>query len=115
MIVFGVVLMVTTPVYSWYALMLLALVALSGRVEWLPMVLGAGLSMVGALLVTDGVAVHRIVYSIAAAATGVLLLATAWRTRRAAVNRSPSTASPSATSPTGSPSTASLSSRHGQA
>ncbi len=89
-VVFGVVLMVTTPVYSWYALMLLALVALSGRVEWLPMVLGAGLSMVGALLVTDGVQAHRIVYSIAAAVTGVLLLATAWRARRAAAASAPS-------------------------
>jgi hypothetical protein len=85
-IVFGVVLMVTTPVYSWYALMLLALVALSGRVQWLPMVLGAGLSMVGALLVTDGVEMHRVVYSVAAATTGVLLLVTVWRTRRHAAD-----------------------------
>ena len=82
-VVFGVVLVVTTPVYSWYALMLLALIALSGRVEWLPMVLGAGLSMVGVLLVTDGVRMHLVVYSIAAAITALLLLATAWRSRRA--------------------------------
>ena len=81
-IVFGVVLLVTTPVYSWYALMLLALIALTGRVEWLPMVLGAGLSMVGALLVTDGVRMHLVMYSIAAASTGALLLARAYRSRR---------------------------------
>jgi Glycosyltransferase family 87 len=118
-IVFGVVLMVTTPVYSWYALMLLALVALSGRVEWLPMVLGAGLSMVGALLVTDGVQMHRVVYSIAAVTTGILLLGTAWWARRAAgpassaapssaaSSSAASSASPSASPSLGSPSAAS--------
>ena len=95
-IVFGVVLMVTTPVYSWYALILLALVAMSGRVEWLPIVLGAGLSMVGALLVTDGVQAHRIVYSIAAAATGLLLLGAVWKARQTAADPASSTASSSA-------------------
>jgi hypothetical protein len=81
-VVFGVVLIVTTPVYSWYSLILLALVAMSGRVEWLPVVLGAGLSMVGALLVTDGVRMHLICYSVAAAATAALLVRTAWRARQ---------------------------------
>ena len=35
-VVFGMVLLVATPHYGWYAAMLIALIALSGRVEWLP-------------------------------------------------------------------------------
>lgn len=38
-VVMGVVLLVTTPSYPWYALVLLALVAMSRRLEWLPLVL----------------------------------------------------------------------------
>lgn len=92
-IVFGVVLVVTTPVYSWYALMLLALIALSGRMQWLPLVLGAGLSMVGALLVTDGVRMHLVMYSVAAAATAALSVLSVVTARRVANVADPPTAS----------------------
>lgn len=34
----GVALLVTTPQYGWYAMLLLALVALTGAIEWLPVV-----------------------------------------------------------------------------
>ena len=70
---FGVVLMVTTPVYSWYALILLALVAMTGWVAWLPMVVGAGISMVGADLVPNAVTLHLICYSCATFLTLILL------------------------------------------
>ena len=70
---FGVVLMVTTPVYSWYALILLGLIAMTGWVAWLPMVFGAGISMVGANLVPNAVTLHLICYSCATFLTLLLL------------------------------------------
>ena len=70
---FGVVLMVTTPVYSWYALMLLALVAMTGWVAWLPLVVGAGISMTGVDLVSNAVTLHLICYTCATVLTLVLL------------------------------------------
>ena len=72
---FGVVLMVTTPVYSWYALILLGLIAMTGWVAWLPMVFGAGISMVGANLVPNAVTLHLICYSCATFLTLILLRA----------------------------------------
>jgi hypothetical protein len=38
----GVVFLVSTPSYGWYALLLLALIAMSGAVEWLPVALVPG-------------------------------------------------------------------------
>ena len=38
-VVMGSALLVSTPTYAWYAVVLLALVALSRRLEWLPLVL----------------------------------------------------------------------------
>ncbi|WP_375488653.1 glycosyltransferase 87 family protein [uncultured Jatrophihabitans sp.] len=42
-VVVGLALVVFTPTFGWYAGILLALVALSGAVEWLPIVLAPGL------------------------------------------------------------------------
>jgi alpha-1,2-mannosyltransferase len=38
-IVMGIAMLVLTPDYSWYVLPLLALIAMSGQLEWLPMVI----------------------------------------------------------------------------
>ena len=70
---FGVVLMVTTPVYSWYSLMLLALIAMTGWVAWLPMVVGAAISMVAVNLVSDAVTLHLICYTCATVLTLIAL------------------------------------------
>ncbi len=42
-VVGGVALLVATPEYGWYALLLLALVAVTGAIEWLPVVLAPSL------------------------------------------------------------------------
>ncbi len=44
-VVVGVALLITTPGYAWYALLLLALVAMTGRVEWLVLVLAMTVAM----------------------------------------------------------------------
>ncbi|HEX4726975.1 MAG TPA: glycosyltransferase 87 family protein, partial [Jatrophihabitans sp.] len=44
----GVGLLVATPTYSWYAVSLLALVAMTGRVEWLPLVIAPTIADLGA-------------------------------------------------------------------
>ncbi|MEP6853756.1 MAG: glycosyltransferase 87 family protein [bacterium] len=41
----GVALLVTTPGYAWYALLLLALVSMTARLEWLPLVLAMTVAM----------------------------------------------------------------------
>ncbi len=43
----GVALLVTTPTYSWYVILLLALIAMTGRVEWFPLVIGPGIAALG--------------------------------------------------------------------
>ncbi len=43
-VVMGVVLLVTTPSYPWYSLVLLAMVAMSRRLEWLPLVAAMSLA-----------------------------------------------------------------------
>jgi hypothetical protein len=43
-VVVGVAFLVFTPSYGWYAGLLLALVALTGAIEWLPLVLAATLA-----------------------------------------------------------------------
>ena len=91
-ITFGVVLMVTTPVYSWYALLLLALIAMTGRIAWLPMVAGAALNMVGATLVPHHVvAMHTVCYASATVVTLILL-----RILPAPATAAPTAAQPSA-------------------
>lgn len=41
-------LLISTPSYSWYALLLLALVSMSGRIEWLVLCITPTIGMLGA-------------------------------------------------------------------
>jgi hypothetical protein len=47
----GTALAVTTPAYPWYALLLVALVALDGQAEWLAFAAGSGRAGYGAAVV----------------------------------------------------------------
>ena len=67
-VVMGVALLVTTPTYAWYALVLLALVALSGRLEWLPLVLLMTVAMTTGPYSLGPVSLPTLCYLIAAAA-----------------------------------------------
>lgn len=44
----GLTLLIGTPSYSWYALLLLALVSMSGRIEWLVLCISPTIGMLGA-------------------------------------------------------------------
>ena len=74
-VVVGVALMVTTPGYAWYALLLLALVAMSGRLEWLSMVIAATIAMLGGPEVGDGVVLRTCCFAAGAAVTAAWLAA----------------------------------------
>ncbi|MEP7020729.1 MAG: glycosyltransferase family 87 protein [Pseudonocardiales bacterium] len=65
-VLMGAVLLVTTPVYGWYAGLLLALVVLSGALEWLPVALAPTLIYLiqGEFGLNPGMA--RVVYASAA-------------------------------------------------
>jgi hypothetical protein len=71
----GVTMFVTTPVFAWYAIPICALVALDGRVEWLSLALSVEVAMTAKLLGIDGVVAQRIGYGqalvVVAAATYV--------------------------------------------
>ena len=73
-VVVGVAFLVTTPNYSWYAALLVALVALSGAIEWLPVAFAST-----ATYLSGAIAPHSHVpnwsYLVAAGLTGVGLLA----------------------------------------
>jgi hypothetical protein len=71
----GVGLLVTTPSYSWYAVLLLALVAMTARVEWLPLAIMPTLSTLGAVDFGNGVSYRTSCYAIglAAAVAGSLI------------------------------------------
>lgn len=69
-VVTGVAFLVFTPSYGWYSGLLLALIALTGAVEWVPVVLAATLAYLihgdhdvwiyaGAMLATAGIALVR--------------------------------------------------------
>lgn len=47
-VLMGVGLLVATPTYSWYVLVLLALIALTRRLEWLPLVIAPTVASLGA-------------------------------------------------------------------
>ena len=66
-VVVGAALLVTTPSYAWYALLLLALVALTGRVEWLGVCVLPTVAMLAGPLVGNGVAVRTACYGVGAA------------------------------------------------
>lgn len=80
LLVTGTAFLLLTPGYSWYALLLIALVALDGRWEWL------GVAVAGAARYVTGRAfdtpddVGTTVYAIAA---GAVLIGWAWRRRTA--------------------------------
>ncbi|HEU5271991.1 MAG TPA: hypothetical protein VFU36_18865, partial [Jatrophihabitans sp.] len=68
-------LLVATPSYSWYAVELLVLVALTGRLEWLPLVFAPTVANLGAPSFGNGVAFRTSCYAVALAAVliGALL------------------------------------------
>ncbi|MFF1506476.1 glycosyltransferase 87 family protein [Streptomyces sp. NPDC058326] len=71
----GTAFLLLTPGYSWYALLLIALVALDGRWEWLGVALAGATAYLAAPLVGYGVATTA--YGVAAVAVGA-----GWWTRR---------------------------------
>nr|WP_262386764.1 glycosyltransferase family 87 protein [Streptomyces sp. TRM49041] len=81
LLVTGTAFLLLTPGYSWYALLLVALVALDGRWEWLPVAVAGAARYVTARAFDDREAVGTTVYAVAAA---VVLVAWAVRRRRAA-------------------------------
>ncbi|WP_336204007.1 glycosyltransferase 87 family protein [Nonomuraea sp. LPB2021202275-12-8] len=73
----GVAFLVFTPGYSWYAVLVVALVALDGRWEWLGVPLASGVAYLGA-----GADSGTIAYALAAlAVSGGLVARGAFRTR----------------------------------
>ncbi|MFD7894943.1 glycosyltransferase 87 family protein [Streptomyces sp. NPDC059743] len=84
LLVTGTAFLVMTPGYSWYALLLIALVALDGRWEWL------GIALAGAATYVTGRALGGGTGTVAYALAAVAVLA-GWavRRRRAAAGRSP--------------------------
>lgn len=72
----GVGLLVATPSYSWYAVSLLVLVAMTARVEWLPLVIAPTIANLGAQHFGNGVNYRTSCYAVALAA---VLVGTAWR------------------------------------
>lgn len=86
----GVAMLVTTPDYPWYMLMLLALLVLSGRPQWLPVVAApVVLYLAGERYPSPWL--DRGVYAVAAALTLGLLAATAGRRRSLSARPTPPT------------------------
>jgi hypothetical protein len=71
----GTVFLLMTPGYSWYALLLVALVALDGRWEWLGVAAAGAAKYVAVHLDGDSSVVGTTAYALAAAAVaaGVLI------------------------------------------
>ncbi|MFL6162911.1 MAG: glycosyltransferase 87 family protein [Jatrophihabitantaceae bacterium] len=63
----GTGLLVATPSYSWYAAELLVLVAMTGWLEWLPLVLAPTIANLGAPSFGDGVGFRTACYAVALA------------------------------------------------
>ncbi|WP_330261370.1 glycosyltransferase family 87 protein [Streptomyces sp. NBC_00539] len=85
----GTAFLLTTPGYSWYALLLVALVALDGRAEWLGVAVAGAVAYVAPRLL--GGATVQVVYGLAAA---VVLAGWAARAGRGVRSGSPRTAQP---------------------
>lgn len=83
----GTAFLLLTPGYSWYALLLVALVALDGRWEWLGVALAGATAYLATPLAGQGTATTA--YGIAAAA-----VCAGWWTRRHAEGAVPDTARP---------------------
>ncbi|MDT3395382.1 glycosyltransferase 87 family protein [Streptomyces sp. B1866] len=77
LLVTGTAFLLLTPGYSWYALLLVALVALDGRWEWLGVAVAGAASYVTALAFTDRASVGTLAYAGAAGA-----VAAGWGLRR---------------------------------
>jgi len=73
----GIGLLVATPSYSWYPVELLVLVAMTGRLEWLPLVFAPTVANLGAPSFGNGVAFRTSCYAVALA----VVLMGAWRRR----------------------------------
>lgn len=80
----GIAMLVTTPDYPWYMLMLLALAVLAGRPQWLPVVIAPSILYLAGERFTSPW-LDRGVYIAAAVLTVVLLAASARRRARRAV------------------------------
>lgn len=76
LLVTGTAFLLLTPAYSWYALLLVALVALDGRWEWLAVAAAGAVTYVTSHAFDDGATVSTTAYAVAAAA---VLTGWAWR------------------------------------
>jgi hypothetical protein len=75
----GTALVVAAPAYPWYAILLVALVALDGRAEWLAVAVAGHVVLRAADLSIDAVTAQRVSYGLAAAAVVGVGLARRWR------------------------------------
>ncbi|MGW1075870.1 glycosyltransferase 87 family protein [Streptomyces sp. NPDC002537] len=82
LLVTGSAFLLLTPGYSWYALLLVALVALDGRWEWLGVAAAGAAKYVGGRAVADPNALGTTAYAVAAAA-----VAAGWAVRRSLSRR----------------------------
>lgn len=82
----GAALLVTTPGYAWYALLLVLLVGLGARTVWLGVVAAGYLVNYSNLLHVDGRLAQRVGYGLALAA----VIAVVWSSRRSASRRTAS-------------------------
>lgn len=85
----GTAFLLMTPGYSWYALLLVALVALDGRWEWLGVAAAGAAKYVSVHLDADGGTVGTTAYALAAVA-----VFTGWITRRSRGGDAPDAAVP---------------------
>jgi alpha-1,2-mannosyltransferase len=72
-VMMGAALLIATPAYGWYAGLLLALVVMSGSLEWLPVALAPTLVYLIRLDAGGATAQCRIIYAAAALSTAVIL------------------------------------------
>nr|WP_153068772.1 glycosyltransferase family 87 protein [Streptomyces orinoci] len=77
LLVTGAAFLLTTPGYSWYALLLVALVALDGRWEWLTVAMAGAAKYIGGRAVADPNLLGTAAYCVAGAA-----VLTGWLRRR---------------------------------
>ncbi|MFD3454828.1 glycosyltransferase 87 family protein, partial [Streptomyces sp. NPDC058691] len=82
LLVTGTALLLTSPAYSWYALLVIALVALDGRWEWLAVPAAGAALYLGGALWGSNVPLQTLAYGIAAPA---VLAGAALRARRTPV------------------------------
>ncbi|HEX2902169.1 MAG TPA: glycosyltransferase family 87 protein [Jatrophihabitans sp.] len=83
----GVGLLVTTPTYSWYVLSLLVLVAMTRRLEWLPLVIAPTIANLGANGFGNGINFRESCYAAALAAAIIGALIRVELARRSRVAR----------------------------